>query len=53
MDVYKTVDQAREAMIVRRVYGDPFEKDGVMIIPAARESSLNRASRSGTRGNAF
>ncbi len=36
MDVYEMVDQAREAMTVRRVYGDPYEKDGVMIIPTAK-----------------
>jgi hypothetical protein len=28
VDVYEMVDQAREAMTVRRVYGDPYEKDG-------------------------
>jgi uncharacterized spore protein YtfJ len=43
VDVYEVVDQAREVVTVRRVYGDPYEKDGVMIIPAARESSLKRA----------
>ncbi len=26
---------AREAMTVKRVYGDPIEKDGITIIPAA------------------
>jgi hypothetical protein len=43
VEVYEMVDQAREAITVRRVYGDPYEKDGVMIIPAARESSLKLA----------
>jgi hypothetical protein len=28
VDVYEVVDQAREAMTVRRVYGDPYKKDG-------------------------
>lgn len=35
MDVFEMVSQAREAMTARRVYGDPYEKDGVTIIPAA------------------
>jgi hypothetical protein len=43
VDVYEMVAQAREGVTVRRVYGDPYEKDGVLIIPAARESSLKRA----------
>jgi hypothetical protein len=34
------VNQARETMIVRRVYGDQYKKDGVMIIPVGGESSL-------------
>ncbi|MBV9453827.1 MAG: hypothetical protein JOZ19_06875, partial [Rubrobacter sp.] len=36
MDVFEMVSQAREAMTVRRVYGDPYEKEGVTIIPAAK-----------------
>lgn len=36
MDVFEMAAQAREAMTVRRVYGDPYEKDGVTIIPAAK-----------------
>ena len=35
-DVMKTVEQAKDAMTVKRVFGDPFEKDGVTVIPAAR-----------------
>jgi uncharacterized spore protein YtfJ len=35
MNVFEVMSQAREAMTVRRVYGDPYEKDGVTIIPAA------------------
>ena len=29
------VAQARDAMTVRRVYGDPIERDGIVVIPAA------------------
>ena len=36
MDVFEMVSQAREAITVRRVFGDPYEKDGVTIIPAAK-----------------
>jgi uncharacterized spore protein YtfJ len=36
MDVQRTIDKANDAMTARRVYGDPYEKNGVTIIPAAR-----------------
>jgi uncharacterized spore protein YtfJ len=36
VDVMKTIEQARDSMSVKRVYGDPFEKEGVTVIPAAR-----------------
>jgi uncharacterized spore protein YtfJ len=36
MDVRETIDRALDAVTVRRVYGEPYEKDGVTIIPAAR-----------------
>ena len=35
-DVLETIEQAKEAMTVRRVFGDPYEKNGVTMIPAAR-----------------
>lgn len=35
MDVQQTISQARDAITVRRVYGDPYERDGVTVIPAA------------------
>ncbi|MDP9265158.1 MAG: sporulation protein [Chloroflexota bacterium] len=35
MKIQETLAQAQEAMTVKRVYGEPFEKDGVTIIPAA------------------
>ena len=38
MDVQEIINQARDAMTVRRVFGDPYEKDGLTIIPAARVS---------------
>ena len=33
--VQLTMERARDAITVRRVYGEPFEKDGVTVIPAA------------------
>jgi uncharacterized spore protein YtfJ len=35
-DVQRTIEQAKDALTVKRVFGDPYEKDGVTIIPAAR-----------------
>jgi uncharacterized spore protein YtfJ len=35
MKVTETIAQARDAMTVKRVFGEPYEKDGVTIIPAA------------------
>jgi uncharacterized spore protein YtfJ len=36
MDVQSVIAQARDAVSVNRVFGDPYEKDGVTFIPAAR-----------------
>lgn len=35
MKIMDTVAKAHDAMTVKRVYGDAYEKDGVTIIPAA------------------
>jgi uncharacterized spore protein YtfJ len=35
MDVQELLGTARDALTVRRVYGDPYERDGVTVIPAA------------------
>lgn len=35
-DVQKTIEQAKDTLTVRRVFGDPYEKNGVTFIPAAR-----------------
>lgn len=35
-DVRQTIEGARDVMSVRRVFGDPYEKNGVTVIPAAR-----------------
>jgi uncharacterized spore protein YtfJ len=35
MDMDQVLDHARDAMTVKRVFGDPYEKDGLTIIPVA------------------
>ena len=35
MDVQQLISEARDAMTARRVYGEPVERDGVTVIPAA------------------
>jgi uncharacterized spore protein YtfJ len=35
MDVQETISKARDAITVKRVYGDPYERNGVTVIPAA------------------
>ena len=36
MSIEDVITQARDALTVKRVFGDPYEKDGVTLIPAAR-----------------
>jgi uncharacterized spore protein YtfJ len=36
MELQDVIAQARDALTVKRVYGEPYEKDGVTIIPAAQ-----------------
>lgn len=36
MDVDKVIGGARDAITVKRVFGDPYEKNGLTVIPAAR-----------------
>lgn len=35
MDVQETIDRARDAITVSRIFGEPYERDGVTVIPAA------------------
>ncbi|HEY5277619.1 MAG TPA: spore germination protein GerW family protein [Coriobacteriia bacterium] len=35
MDVHEVLNHARDAMTVKRVFGDPYEKGGVTVIPVA------------------
>jgi uncharacterized spore protein YtfJ len=36
MEVQEAIAQAKDTLTVKRVYGEPYEKNGVTIIPAAR-----------------
>jgi uncharacterized spore protein YtfJ len=36
MKVEELMDQARDTITVKRVFGDPIERDGITIIPVAR-----------------
>lgn len=36
MNVQEVIGQARDALTVKRVFGEPYEKNGVTVIPAAR-----------------
>lgn len=36
MDTSEFINVARDAISLKRVYGEPYEKDGVMVITAAR-----------------
>lgn len=38
MDFLETISRAQDAITVARVYGEPYERDGVVVIPAARVS---------------
>jgi uncharacterized spore protein YtfJ len=43
MDVRDVIEQARDAITVKRVYGDPYDRGGVTVIPAARVSGAGGA----------
>jgi uncharacterized spore protein YtfJ len=36
MDIQDLLTQARDGMTVKRVFGEPFERDGVTVIPVAK-----------------
>ena len=35
MDIQEAIAKAQDAITVKRVYGEPYERDGVVLIPAA------------------
>jgi uncharacterized spore protein YtfJ len=36
MDVQQVIAQARDAITVQRVFGEPFDKNGVTFVPVAK-----------------
>lgn len=38
MDFHEAILKAQDAVTVERVYGQPYERDGIVVIPAARIS---------------
>ena len=36
MDAQDVITQARDALTVKRVFGEPYEKDGVMVVAVAK-----------------
>jgi uncharacterized spore protein YtfJ len=36
MDVQQLIDSARDTLTVKRVFGDPYERNGVTVVPVAR-----------------
>jgi hypothetical protein len=54
MNVADLLSQAHDSMTVKRVFGDPYEKDGLAVIPAAWVAGGGGGgSNSGTEGGGF
>jgi uncharacterized spore protein YtfJ len=49
MEIKDLLAQARDAMTVKRVFGDPIEKDGVTVVPVAKVAG-GAGGGSGTSG---
>jgi uncharacterized spore protein YtfJ len=51
MDTQQILEQARDAMTVKRVFGEPYEKDGLTVIPAAKvQGGLGGGTGEGDQG---
>ena len=55
MDIESLISEAREAMTARRVFGEPYERGGVTVIPAAavRGASGGGGDNEGDGGGGF
>ncbi len=51
MDPQDLLAQARDAMTVKRVFGEPIERDGVTIIPVAKVIGGGGGGAGGTTGD--
>lgn len=36
MDINQVIQQAQDAITVKRIFGEPYERDGITLIPAAK-----------------
>ena len=50
MDFMETISGARDAITVKRVYGEPYERNGVAVIPAAAVQGGGRTGGGGGFG---
>jgi uncharacterized spore protein YtfJ len=50
MEVEDVITQARDALTVKRVFGDPYQQNGVTIIPAARVRGAGGGRGEGAEG---
>src|SRR3954468_7381603 len=53
MDVDTVLAQARDSMTVKRVFGEPIERDGVMVIPVANVMGGFGGGRGDQRGDGY
>ena len=53
MDYAETIAKAQDAVTVRRVYGEPYEKNGVTLIPAAKMADGGEEPSGGASGGGF
>ena len=50
MDLNDILDRARDTITVQRVYGEPIERDGLLLVPAAAVMGGAGAGRGESRG---
>ena len=50
MDYAETIAKAQDAVTVRRVYGDPYERNGLTLIPAAQVAGGGEDLNGGVSG---
>jgi len=53
MNALEAVSQARDVINVRRVYGEPYQEDGLTIIPAANVTGGGGGDSAGNGGAGF
>ena len=52
MNFQEAILKAQDAVTVERVYGSPYERDGIVVIPAARVSGAGGGGAARTRTEA-